>query len=167
MLSHKQALKLLKKHGIAGGVLNHCVAVNIFVVELAKKLKNSGEKININLIDVASLLHDIGELASDNSGKCHVEEGANILIEEGYPKIAKIIEKHKINFILDENKKPRTWEEKIVYYADKRVISGTPISLEERFENWKKKHSDIETLKKKILPKIKEIEKEIMEKINV
>ena len=89
------------------------------------------------------------------------------LIEEGYPSVAKVIGKHRVDFILDEDKKPNTWEEKIVYYADKRVKYSEPISLEERFENWKKKHSDIDVLKKKVLPKILEIENEIMGVIDV
>ena len=62
--------------------------------------------------------------------------------------------------IENEEVQPKTIEEKIVFYADKRVKDNKIVSLEERFEDIKKRYNLNLTRE---LEFVKKIEKEILE----
>ncbi len=65
----------------------------------------------------------------------HHEDTAYELLKEQYPVLALTIKKHRYTALLDENDRPNTWEEKIVYYADKRVMHERIVSLKERLQD--------------------------------
>ena len=52
-----------------------------------------------------------------------------------------------------------TWEEKIVFYADKRVVDDKIVSLEERLKYIKNRYAHIN---EKLMDKYSEIEKKIL-----
>jgi len=162
--THKESLKLLKKYGIEGKVLDHCLIVNKIALFLGKKLKEKGKELNLKLLDAASLLHDIGKLRSDKTGKDHLEEGVNILNEEGFPEVAVLIGKHRLDKIL--NNSLITWEEKIIYYSDRR--GGLNLMLcNERFKDMLKRYPNMKEIIKKVKPKLKKLEKEIFDILKI
>ena len=59
----------------------------------------------------------------------HVEGAYEIIKEEGYPEVANVAAAH--GFMSE----PKTWEEKILNYADKRVKHSEIVSLRERFDD--------------------------------
>ena len=74
--------------------------------------------------------------------------------------------------LLDEKEKPRSREEKLLYYADKRVMHDKIVSLKDRlaeghkrniFQHGSAEQSRINTAK--VDPLIYEMEKEIFKKI--
>ena len=76
--------------------------------------------------------------------------------------------------LLDEKEKPDTWEEKLLYYADKRVMHDKIVPLKERLAEGHKRnayqHGSAEQSKintSKVDPLIYEMEKEIFEKIGL
>jgi hypothetical protein len=48
--------------------------------------------------------------------------------------MSQAIRKHRYSAIVDPQDKPGTWEEKLVYYADKRVMHHTIVPLQERLD---------------------------------
>ena len=60
---------------------------------------------------------------------------SDLLKERGESALANLIYKHKFIRILDPKEKPQTWEEILVYYADKRVMHDQKVTLEERFRD--------------------------------
>ncbi|MCK4521526.1 MAG: HDIG domain-containing protein [Nanoarchaeota archaeon] len=148
----KECLELLKKHGLSEKKIQHSVLVTKVAVFLARKFIKKGEKIDLNLIEVGGLLHDIGDSESEdkiNHGDVGVEILKKINLDQ---KIINIVRKHILKSVLDDA--PKTWEEKIVFYADKRVNSREVriISIEERTKKWpnkfpKHKESIIEAIK--------------------
>jgi len=72
-----------------------------------------------------------------------------------------IIRKHGLKNITTDEFIPKTWEEKVVFYADKRVKNEKIVSVDERFEYIKKRYNkdDVE----KELNFTKELEKELLE----
>ena len=140
MISRKDCLNLLDKHGIQGKVFNHILKVEQIAVFLGEKLKEKGIDINIDLLRASALLHDIGRNLADHTKMDHVEAGVIILRGEGLSEIADIIRKHSINAIVEEDKIPVTWEEKLVYYADKRACEDQLISIDERISDLKKRY---------------------------
>ena len=69
------------------------------------------------------------------------EDAAYEVLKEKYPVLALTIKRHKYAAILDEQEGPRTWEEKIVYYADKRVMHDKVVSLGQRLEEGHKRNT--------------------------
>ena len=153
------ALALLKKYEIKDNVLKHSLAVNRFAVSLARKLMDRGNKIDLELVDSASLLHDIGRTTSSETKRHHSIEGCNILIKEGYPDIAEIVKKHGLGWI--EKNKLETIEEKIVWYSDKRLDEDRVVSLNERLKLLETRHTGVAEFVEKIRTKIEEVEEEI------
>lgn len=109
-------------------------------------------KLDLDFIEEAAMLHDIGIAACDAPGIhchgqlpyiCHGSEGARILAEGGLLKHARVCERHTgsgltAEEILEEalpvparNMLPVTPEEKIICYADK-FYSKNPESLTRR-----------------------------------
>ena len=122
------ALKLLKKYNADGRVLDHLMAVHDYAMEIAGKIE-----CDRNLVEVGSLLHDIGRTRSH--GKDHAIIGAEILRKEGVDEIiVNIVERHVGAGLTPEEAMklglppkdyiPRTIEEKIVCHAD-NLIGGT------------------------------------------
>ncbi len=167
MITKIRALKILEEEKIEGRVLRHSLRVNQIAVFLGKKLYSKGENVNIKLLDIASLLHDVGKKLSDETGKDHVETGIKILKDRGLNEIAEIIRKHSINAVIEEDKVPGTWEEKILYYADRRAMEDKLVSLDERISDLRKRYPEIEKFLADALPKIKAIEKEIFDIIKI
>ena len=56
------------------------------------------------------------------------------MIEEGLKELAPIVSRHILDTIITENHSPLTWEQKIVFYADK-IVTHKLVSLEERFSD--------------------------------
>ena len=57
---------LMEKYKVPIGVKKHCQAVNTLAVFLAKSLKASGVDIDVDLVDAASLLHDLVRVVNRN-----------------------------------------------------------------------------------------------------
>ena len=167
MPTRDDCLRLLEKHGIRGRVLKHSLEVNRIAVFLGKKLEESGIDINIELLDAASLLHDIGKRLADETDMGHVVAGVRILEEEGFPQVAEIVGKHSITAIVEGDKTPVTWEEKLVFYADKRVRGDELVSLDERLADLRKRYPEMIDLLEKAEPNIRSLEKEIFDRIDV
>jgi hypothetical protein len=87
--------------------------------------------LNLSLLRASCLLHDIGKYPCivDGTGY-HDVRGEQIMLEEGYPEVARIIVQH---VILRSGPEAPVGEEHVVYYSDKRVVHDEVVSLEDRF----------------------------------
>lgn len=130
--SKEECMSILTKNKTPSNVIEHCRIVCKVAEDIANKLIKKGIKINKELVIASALLHDI-ERAKDN----HTIEGAKLLKSMGFPEVSEIVGKHSLHR-LEEDRKPKTIEEKIVFYADKRVIENKIVSLKERFETLEK-----------------------------
>ena len=154
----EECIKILKENNVPDNIIAHSKQVCDVALKIADLLEKKGIEVNRNLIAAASLLHDIKKLSPDD----HVVEGYEFIKSLGYPEIAGIIKKHGLQHGDDEGFEPKTWEEKIVFYADKRVKGNKIVSIDERFEYVKKRynHYDVE----KELEFTKKIGKELLGK---
>ena len=125
----EECYQLLKQCQTPEHIVRHCEAAAGLAVEIAKKIAASGTKVDIDFVQRACLLHDILRL----TGKGH-EDAAYEFLKADYPQLALAIKKHAYKSLLDENSKPQTIEEKIVYYADKRIMHDKVVPLTERLE---------------------------------
>lgn len=89
-----------------------------------------------------------------NKGKGHAEVASEIIKGLGYPKIANLISKHAFEKVGEL----KTWEEKILYYADKRVEGESLTTLRKRLKKTRERavkegasKTDLSKIEKKIL----------------
>lgn len=120
--------------------------------EIANKIKENGYRIDIDFLEIAALLHDIGR--SKTHGISHGIEGAKILRGYGLEeKFAKVCERHigagltkeesALVGLPPDNYLPETLEEKVIAHADNITrgnkivdISVTMMDFERKLGKW-------------------------------
>jgi len=135
--TEEKCLQILKRNKVPENVISHSVTVADLAVNIAAKLQQRGINVNLALVKAASLLHDIKRLSSD-----HSRDGARFLKDAGFIHVAEIVRKHGLKD-LNLGVHPQTLEEKIVFYADKRVAEDRIVSIRERFDLLKAKYSQV------------------------
>ena len=132
-----ECLQILKLNKVPENIIRHSIAVANLAENIATKLQKHGINVNLALVKAASLLHDIKRLSSD-----HSRDGARFLKDAGYIEVAEIVRRHGLKD-LNLGVHPQTLEEKIVFYADKRVTEDQIVSIRERFDMLKVKYSQV------------------------
>lgn len=168
--SRADCFKILKELEVPQNIVDHSIIVNRVAVFLADKLESSGVRVDKKAVDRASILHDMAKYESILHGGRHGNMAFEILRRKGYPGLGLLVKKHAISSVQDEKLKLRTWEEKVVYYSDKRAMRHKVVNLSERVAYLKKKCGANKRHLKKIegaVSLMKKIEKEIFEKIRM
>ena len=153
--TREECLQILINNKTPSNVIGHCKAVCKAAEEIADNLISKGINVNRELVVAAALLHDI-----ERDKKDHINEGVRLLKGMGFPEIAKVIKKHSLYQIDKKGIQPKTIEEKIVFYSDKRAKGSKIVSLKGRFEDLKKRYGMDFT---KEMEFTKKIEKELMQ----
>ncbi|MFH1398888.1 MAG: HD domain-containing protein [Candidatus Woesearchaeota archaeon] len=165
--SHEECYQILRDYQVPDRVVKHVEVVNRIAVFLAQKLREAGVDIDVELVDRASLLHDLdGVMTKGEHRGVHGEVAEQILINKGYPQIARIVKNHVYWCI---NKDGLSWEEKVVNYADKRGMANV-VSMQERLDYFHKRYKTCsdgeEALARKTNAKLFEVEREIFSKLD-
>jgi uncharacterized protein len=143
--SSRKATSLLKKAGCPPNVIKHCKTVSKLAVNIAKKLKKKGIPVDVELVRIGGLLHDIGRSRTHNID--HAVIGTEIARSFELPEtVIMIIERHigsgitaeeaKLLGLPERNFLPVTLEEKIVSYADKLVSGNHEMPFDEALERF-------------------------------
>jgi len=184
--------KLIDEYKVPANIRRHSEKVRRCAVFLAKKLIEKGEKINIDLLERACILHDIlktvkithydlfdsepneetkrfYEKLKEKFKDMHHEDAAYEALKGKYPEVAEVIKKHRYVLIL--NGQLKTWEDKLLYYVDKRVMHDKIVDMKERLEEGQKRyehhHKKQGVNPEEINPKIYELENFIFKKIGM
>lgn len=143
--SRDQALQLLRESGCARNVVEHCKAVADLAIEVAECCHEKGLDVDIELVQIGALLHDIGR--SKTHTVHHAVLGARIAKELGMPEpVLAIIKRHVGGGITAREARklrwpkdiyiPQTLEEKIISYADKLIEGSRRVPIEKAIENF-------------------------------
>lgn len=160
-IKHFGEMKLAKIAGLFPkkegwrNVVEHSLVVNASAVYLAKKIADAGHPVNIDLIDKASIVHDIAKRKDRESGVSRDVEhtsGATreILNLGGYSddviRVAEYSGRVSEIYLSDEEQNiaisNKPIEDLIVAYADARVRNTNIVSLEEAKNKNKEKIPD-------------------------
>jgi len=195
--TRKECLALLTEYHVPPHIVSHSKVVAKLAAFLAQRLNENGAAVNVALLEGACLLHDLlrvhdfkesdyskfeRDLPEEDKAKWQKlrakykanshEDAAHDILKEQYPALALTIKRHRYMALLDEKEKPDSWEEKLLYYADKRVMHDKIVPLKDRLAEGHKRnayqHGSPEQGKintSKVDPLIYEMEKEIFEKI--
>ncbi len=164
--NRQQCLLLFDKYHLPSLKRVHVEAVTNLALALAKKIieKHPEIKINLKLLEAACLLHDIDKNIPPKQGERHPDTATRVLQELGFNEVAEVVKKHSLHCILDQGLAPKTWEEKLLYLADK-MVKYEVIGVEHRFKLWYKENLPQEAVEilNKSFPLVKQLEKEIFE----
>jgi uncharacterized protein len=141
--SREQTLQFLRESGCRQNVIRHVEAVSNLACEIAQACREKGYHVDLNLVEIGALLHDIGR--SKTHSVHHAIAGAEIARTRGLPKpVISIIEKHVGGGITTREAKklgwprgvytPQTLEEKIVSYADKLIDGSRRVPIGKTIE---------------------------------
>jgi len=164
--SRDECLAILRDCRVPAHIVRHSKTVARFGVFLARELARRGVVVDVELVERACLLHDIFRvcefplqdfspfeqpvteddkatwraLKERHAGTGH-EDAACAFLRDRYLVLAETIRKHRYAAIVHEDDRPQTWEEKLVYYADKRVMHDAIVPLRVRLEEAHKRHA--------------------------
>lgn len=164
--SRDECLAIIRDCHVPVHIVRHSQAAARVGVFLARELVRRGVDVDVELVERACLLHDIFRvcefplkdfsrfeqpvteedkakwfaLKARHTGTRH-EDAACAFLRDAYPVLAETIRKHRYTAIVHESDRPRTWEEKLVYYADKRAMHDTIVPLRVRLDEAHKRHA--------------------------
>jgi len=166
--SREQVLEYLRSSGCRENVIRHCETVAELAVEIAVACKEKGLNVNLELVEIGALLHDIGR--SNTHSVHHAVVGAEIAKSFGLPEsLISIIKRHVGGGITPREAKklgwpkdiyyPQTLEEKIVAYADKLIEGTRQVSIEKTIRHFS------EELPPSAVARIRKLDREMTELI--
>ncbi|NLE76685.1 MAG: HDIG domain-containing protein [Chloroflexi bacterium] len=156
-----ECLALLQEQGAPIGLLRHCQAVAQAAFCMATWLQAQGEAVDPLLAHRGGLLHDLDKISAQRQGRTHGHLGAEILRQQGYLALAEIAQRHLISSLLQDDDRPRTWEEKLVYYADKVVEGDQVVPVPQRMAALALRYPTLQATLQRCEPMVLALEAEI------
>ncbi len=194
-----ECFKLIRQYHVPSHIVKHNLAVSKLAVFLARQLKEKSLRVNVEQVDKACLLHDIVRIcdfkelnysrfnetvSKEDKAKWNQirhryhnlghEDVAYEILKGKYPTLALTVKKHRYMAMLNKDERPISWEEKLVYYADMRVMHDKIVPLKDRLEDGHKRNAfshganpQSKINMAKVDGLIYRLEKEIFEKIGL
>ena len=139
----------------------HSLLVGRLAARLARARAERDGRCDPRVVELGGYLHDIGKsplLSGDERG--HHVLGPLVLQAEGLGELAELSRRHPVYAPLDPSTAPRTVDEKIVYYADRRAGLSV-MGLEERMAEQDVRHPGFEPLRAAELAAARQVEIEL------
>ncbi len=136
--TREECLTLMARYGMLENIVAHSLEVARVALFLSSELNKRGHQIDLQLVEAASLLHDITKTTSIRTKEDHTQTAFRLLKEIGYERVGEVVAQH---VWLEKRGSPSTVsEEEVVNYADKRVRHHEIVSLKERFADLKQRY---------------------------
>jgi putative hydrolase of the HAD superfamily len=122
----------LAEQGVEGELLAHVHLVARIAEHLARRLAAAGEGVNPILAHRGGLLHDLAKDSAKPAARSHERMAAELLRERGQPELAEIALRHAMWAPVTPGQEPQTWEQKLVYYADRIAQHDRLVGIDAR-----------------------------------
>jgi uncharacterized protein len=136
--TREECLRLMDQYGMLENIIVHSLEVARVALFISTELNKRGERISLDLVEAASLLHDLTKTECFKTKEDHAKTGSQLLKRIGYGRVGEIVGQHI--WLEKEDDPSSISEEEIVNYADKRVMHDRIVSLEERFNDLKDRY---------------------------
>ena len=130
-----QCLAWWEEWDVPDNVRRHVTVVAWCAYVMAVLMRNQGIDLDPVLAHRGGLLHDIDKITTLNQQGAHGEAGADFLEAQGYPEVSAIVRGHIMHKILAPNADDRSWEVKLVFFADKLVEGNRIVPFDVRLKN--------------------------------
>lgn len=160
--SLSECFQFLHQESAPPNLVEHCLGVGACAYWTAVWLEETGVEVDPLLAHRGGILHDLDKITNREQGQPHGQWSGILLRQKGYPKLAKIAERHVITKIMDPKGRPATWEEKLVFYTDKLVENSKFVGLEIRMAALEKRYPQFASLMKASGPLLQAMEDEIL-----
>jgi len=181
--TEEQSLACFSRYNVPKNIQEHCLKVKEVAVFLAKKLRESGVEINVELVDRSALFHDLFKVVILEKLEANLEyhpeeysaeeismweklrkkyrglyenEVAYEILRKDYPELAAAVKNSS-----DPRNQKKSWEETIVHYADWRVFKESVVQLNERLDYFKQRYPKNDDIWNQYKFVIKDIENKI------
>jgi putative nucleotidyltransferase with HDIG domain len=138
-------LSWLQDQQLPQDLLTHIYAVASTAYLLAAWLKAAGQVVDPVLVHRGGLMHDLAKMkAMEGSSEERIDHGelaARLLLERGEPALAECARRHGLFALIQPDLAPRTWEEKLVFFADKLVEGSRIAGLDERIVSLRRRYA--------------------------
>lgn len=158
--SLKTCLQWLQTNQASSNLLIHVQLVAACAYQMALWLTRCGVNVDPILAHRGGLLHDLAKLWPESKVD-HGLAACQWLSARGEAQLAEIASRHMLYGILDEARCPRTWEEKLVYLADKLVEKNGIVSIDERIAGLKTRYVLDDALLQQTYPRLVDLQKDI------
>ena len=135
------AREILAGYDLPNGIVVHSEGVRRVAAEAARMVLQAGIPVEVRLVEVAALLHDIDKPRTRASGEPHGVVGARWLSEMGHPELAIPVASHPVMCLLDEERYPIGWPSVLVSLADKHVTQHF-MTIDQRLEDMAERHPE-------------------------
>lgn len=150
-------------------VVRHCDTVADVAVRLAAELCRRGQIVRPEALRMAAAAHDVLRFVDFHRGAAHIEQeinprhaqkweevksqypklrheaaAARFLVGKGFPELAEIVRVHGLTLAASARV---TVEQRLLYYADKRVKIDEIVTLEERLRDFTERYSHLGKLR--------------------
>lgn len=133
--SVQECEQLLVQYAVPDNIVDHIKQVTLVALFIGKRLKEKGITVDLKLLERASLLHDLDKAMTLKNHHDHGKETARILADCGYDQVLSdtimghVVGDHDLATV-------KTWEQKILFYADKRVAHDKIVTVDERADEF-------------------------------
>ena len=136
--NREECLRLMGQYGMLENIIAHSLEVAKVALYLSVELNKKGQRVDLGLVEAASLLHDLTKTECLKTKEDHAQTGSQLLKGMGYERVGEVVARHI--WIGKEGDPLSVYEEEIVNYADKRVMHDRIVSLEKRFNDLKERY---------------------------
>ena len=131
--SRAECLSLMSSYGMLENIVSHSLEVAKVALFISIELNKKGQRIDLGLVEAASLLHDLTKTECLKTKDDHAQTGSQQLKRMGYERVGDVVAQHI--WLGNEGDPSSVSEEEIVNYADKRVMHDRIVPLGERFND--------------------------------
>lgn len=138
--SLERAEEVLASYALPEGIVRHSRGVARVAAEAARMVDAAGVPIDVHLVEVAALLHDVDK-PETRSSMSHGLVAAQRMVGLGWEELAMPIASHLLAALLDEERYPRGWPSVLVSIADRHVARDF-VTIDERVDDMARRHPE-------------------------
>jgi putative hydrolase of the HAD superfamily len=162
----------MRSRALPHTLLLHSYSVAAAAYLMAVWLRQNGEAVDPVLVHRGGLLHDLAKIPPTGPGvhtTNHGEGAARLLTTYGQPELAQMARRHMLFSLNDAQDAPQSWEEKLVYFADKLVEGSKVVPFADRLQALRRRYKldDEQHPISEIVPALETLQAEICHALHI